>query len=190
MARLPYPRTSVAPAIITSATATIALALLAAGCGGSPATHVEQPGSTSDSRAASAQERALAFSRCMRSHGVPNYPDPNSSGELVKETSQQLGVGRSQLQTAQSACQHLLPNGGQPTRAALLQSWTDFLKFARCMRRNGVPNWPDPTRYPRHPERPTFELSGVDLNSPQVSARIHECEPLLQANNPQHLGEG
>ena len=126
----------------------------------------------------------------MRSHGVPNYPDPDSSGELVKETSQQLGVGRSQLQTAQSACQHLLPNGGQPTRAALLQSWTDFLKFARCMRRNGVPNWPDPTRYPRHPERPTFELSGVDLNSPQVSARIHECEPLLQANNPQHLGEG
>ncbi len=64
--------------------------------------------------------------------------------------------------------------------------------FARCMRRHGVPNWPDPTGYPPHPVRPTFELQlvGIDPNSPQISTKIHECEPLLHGNNPQHLGEG
>jgi hypothetical protein len=58
------------------------------------------------------------------------------------------------------------------------------------MRSHGVANWPDPTRYPRHPDRPTFELQplGIDPNSPQVVTRVRECEPLLHGNNPQHLG--
>jgi hypothetical protein len=128
----------------------------------------------------------------MRSHGVPSFADPNGSGALPKETPQQLGVATTQFQAAQSACRHVLPNGGGPTPAALQQSWSDFRSFARCMRRHGVPSWPDPTRYPRHPERPTFELQavGIDARSPQVTAEIRDCEPLLHGNNPQHLGEG
>jgi hypothetical protein len=160
------------------------IAVLAAGCGGA----------RSNPPAATAQrQRALAFAECMRSHGAPNYPDPNGSGELVKATPQQLGVSSPRLQTAQSACNHLLPNGGSgPTQAELQQSWSDFRSFARCMRRHGVSSWPDPTRYPQHPERPTFELrsAGIDLNSPRVTTKIHQCVPLLHGNNPQRLGEG
>ena len=161
----------------------LARALLAAGCGG---------GSSSNPPAPPAQENgALAFSRCVRSHGVSSFPDPTSSGGIPKETPQQLGVSSSQFQAAQRACPHLLSNGGQPTRAELQQSWSDFRRFARCMRSHRVPNWPDPTRYPSHPDRPTFNLPvGIDLNSPQISTAIHECEPLLHGNNPQHLGEG
>ena len=71
------------------------------------------PSSTSSgSSAASTQDDALAFARCMRSHGVPNYPDPTGSG-LVKESLQQLGVSSSRFQSASSDCNHLLPNGGQ-----------------------------------------------------------------------------
>ena len=164
---------SFAPAIVVVA----ALALLA-GCGG--ARHAVQ------------QSGTLAFSHCMRSRGVSNYPDPNSGGQLVKETPQQLGVSSSELQTAQRGCIHLLPGGGQPTRAELQQSWHDFLTFARCMRRHGVPNWPDPTRYPQHPERPTIDLQsvGIDPHSHQVNAKIHDCETLLHGINPQRLGEG
>ena len=115
-----------------------------------------------------------------------------AGGQLVKETPQQLGVSSSELQTAQRGCIHLLPGGGQPTRAELQQSWHDFLTFARCMRRHGVPNWPDPTRYPQHPERPTFDLQsvGIDPHSHQVNAKIHDCETLLHGINPQRLGEG
>jgi hypothetical protein len=188
-----------APAIVMSAAATGALALLAAGCGGSPGSHVAQLGSsavpsTSASRPAPStrQTGALAFSRCMRSHGVTNYPDPASSGELAKESPQQLGISGSEFQTAQDACVRMLPGGGQPTRAELRQSWSDFLNFARCMRRQGVSNWPDPAPYPQHPERPTFDLQpvGIDPNSPPITIKIHECEALLHGNNPQHLGEG
>ena len=135
-------------------------------------------------------QKALAYSRCMRSHGVSRYPDPASSGAIPKVSAQQLGVSGAQLQAAQRDCQHLVPNGGQPTPAALQQSWTDFLKFAQCMRGHGVSSWPDPTRYPAHPDRPYFDLqrAGIDLNSPQISAKIHGCLPLLHGNNPQHLG--
>jgi hypothetical protein len=84
------------------------------------------------------------------------------------------------------------PNGDSgPTSAELQQSWSDMTNFARCMRSHGVPNWPDPTRYPAHPERPTFDLQpvGIDPRSPQISTQIHQCEPLLHGNNPQRLGE-
>jgi hypothetical protein len=175
----------VAPWIVTIAAAASALALSASGCGGSSEGHGAQADPTRPSG-------ALAFSGCMRSHGVANFPDPTGSGQLPKETPEQLGLSPSRLQTAQSACRRLLPNGGQPTQAALQQSWTDFLAFARCMRRHGVPNWPDPTRYPQHPERPTFDLQavGLDPSSPPISTKVHDCVPLLHGTNPQRLGEG
>jgi hypothetical protein len=90
------------------------LALLAAACGGSSGSHVAQLGSTttksstfSNAPGASAQQNgALAFSRCVRFHGVPSYPDPSSGGLLPKKTPQQLGVSSSEFQAAQSACIH------------------------------------------------------------------------------------
>jgi hypothetical protein len=48
----------------------------------------------------------------MRSHGVPSYPDPDSSGQLAKTNAQLLGVSATQYQAAQQACRHLLPAGG------------------------------------------------------------------------------
>jgi hypothetical protein len=168
---------------------TAGLALLAAACSGRPSS----TGSGGSSNAVgSTNSQQLAFSRCMRSQGVLNFPDPGSSGGIPKETPQQLGVTSSQFQSAQSACTHLLPSGsGGPTTVELQQSWSDMANFARCMRTHGVPNWPDPTMYPPHPERPTFDLQpvGIDPNSQQISTKIHECAPLLHGNNPQHLGE-
>ena len=165
--------------------ATVALVLPVAVYGSSPSGHTAM-------LSLSATQSALAFSRCMRSHGVPNFPDPASSGVIPKETPQQLGVSNSQFQTADRGCQHLLPNGGQPTPGELRQSWSDFLKFAQCMRRHGVSNWPDPSRYPPHPERPYFDLqrAGIDPTAPQLSIKIHACLPLLHGNNPQRLGQG
>jgi subtilase family serine protease len=103
------------PLILASVAAVAALSLLAAGCGGG--------GSSGTAGAAasttSTQNRAVAFSRCMRSRGVPNFPDPPPIGARTpKPSPQQLGVGESQFQAAKSACDHLLPSGGQPARAA------------------------------------------------------------------------
>ena len=150
------------------------------------------PVAASATSQSTAVQKALAFSRCMRAHGVSNFPDPTSTGVIPKESVQQLGVSNSQLQAAQTACQRLLPNGGQPTPAALQQSWSYFLRFAQCMRHHGVQSWPDPTRYPQHPDRPYFDLqhAGIDPNAPQIISKIRLCLPLLHGTNPQHLGGG
>ena len=175
--------------------AVAATALLTA-CSASPSS-TGSGGSTNaegSTNSQSANSKLLAYAQCVRSRGVPNFPDPNSSGGFPKATLNQLAASNSQYQAATQACGHLLPNGGSgPTQAELQQSWSDMRTFAGCMRSHGVPNWPDPTGYyPQHPDRPYFNLqpAGIDPNSPQISTKIHECEPLLHGNNPQHLGEG
>ena len=193
------PRRAWPPASRTAAAivATAGLALLAAcsgssstGSGGSP-----NAGGPANSPSTNSQ-KALAFSRCVRSRGVPNYPDPNSSGGIAKETAQQLGVSSSQLQAALNACQHLLPNTGNidANPAALNQWWSQMLHFAQCMHSHGVPNWPDPSPYPQDPVRPTFNLQAAGIgfhrgaqpgnivNSPQIEAKVQQCESVLHQN--------
>ena len=70
-------------------------------------------GSSSSSNAGeTASPSLLAFSQCMRSKGVPNFPDPDAGATNAKfPTAQQLGVSSSQYQAGENACQHLLPAG-------------------------------------------------------------------------------
>ena len=181
------------PIVRTAAviTATSALALLAAACGGAPGSHVAQLGSTTtksstSSWAAAAQQNGmLAFSRCMRSHGVPNFPDPNSSGALPKSQVDQLAASSPQFPPAHRACEHLLPNGGQPTQAQVQQAWNEMRNFAHCMRSHGVPNWPDPAATSQQDQRPFFHVpDSIDPNAPQITTKIRVCQHVLHANNP------
>jgi len=176
-----------AAAIIAAA----GLALLAAACGGSPSS--TGSGGSSNAGGSASSQSAVAYSHCMRSRGVPNFPDPSGSGGIPKETAQQLGVSSSQLQAAQNACQHLLPNTGNidDNPAALHQWWSQMLQFARCMHSHGVPNWPDPSAYSQDPQRPTFNLHAAGIgfhlgaqpgnivNSPQIEARVRQCESVV-----------
>ena len=159
------------------------LALLAAACGGAPAGHAGQLGSTatrtgtssSDASAGSAQgQGAFAFARCMRSHRVPNWPDPGSSGTFDKSklTTQQLGAGPSRVQAAQRACNRLLPNGGGPSAAQLQQAKTQGLAFAGCVRDHGVQNFPDPDNSGRIPDPASV---GIDQGSPTFRAANRAC---------------
>jgi hypothetical protein len=169
--------------------ATVGLALLAAACSGSPGSHVAQLGSTTTKSTTSSpsanSQKVLAFSRCVRAHGVPNFPDPNSSGALPKRQVAQLTAGNPQFPAAHRACEHLLPNGGQPTQAQAQQAWNDMRKFARCMRSHGVPNWPDPAPTSQQDQRPFFHLpDSIDPNAPQITTKIRACQHVLHANNP------
>jgi hypothetical protein len=166
------------------------LALLAAACGGSKGSQVAQLGSTaatsgSSSSAAAQETGMLPFSSCMRSHGVPAFPDPDSSGTLPKRQVAQLAASDPQFVAAHRTCEHLLPNGGQPTQAQVQQAWVDMRSFARCMRSHGVSNWPDPTFTSEHDHRPFFNPpASIDPNAPQITARIRTCQHVLHANNP------
>jgi len=134
----------------------------------------------------SPRSQMLAFSRCMRAHGVTNFPDPNSSGAFPKILVAHLAATNPRFVPARRACAHLLPNGGQPTQAQTRQAWNDMRTFARCMRSHGVPAWPDPAFTSREDHRPFFhtEEVGIDANAPRVTAAIHACQHLLQAGNP------
>src|SRR2546423_13523151 len=107
--------------------ATAALALPAAACGGSPSASGSGTAGGS-TRSLSTNSQMLAYAQCVRSHGVPDFPDPDSSGALDKSkmTPQHLGVSDSELQAAENPCQHLLPNGGgRPTPAQLEKEGSD-----------------------------------------------------------------
>jgi hypothetical protein len=109
----------------------------------------------------------------MRSNGVSQYPDPDSSGHLVKESLQQLGVSSSTFQSAQSACRHLLPNGGSgPTAAQVQQERAQALSFSQCVRAHGVPNFPDPDSTGRIPDPATV---GIDQGSPKFETANRAC---------------
>ena len=93
-----------------------------------------------------ASKGAPGYVSCMRSHGVPNFADPSSSGaftELKNRTAlQQLRVSASQLMTASHDWVHLLPAGHSQT--VTLQQQPDYLRAAACMRSHGITNFPDP----------------------------------------------
>lgn len=112
----------------------------------------------------------------MRSNGVPSYPDPDSSGHLVKESLRELGVSTSQFQTAETACGHMLPNGGRPpSEAARQQVKTESLAFSRCVRAHGVPSFPDPDSTGRIPDPARV---GIDQGSPKFKAANQACGKL------------
>jgi hypothetical protein len=168
-----------------------ALALLAAACAGSPSS-AGSDGSSSP-RGSSSSRSAVGYSACMRSHGVPNFPDPDSSGNLPKGDAQLFGVSGSQLQAARTACQPLLPDAdgslnansfrqcvlaGDCPPALVQQALTEMRNFAGCMRSHGVPTWPDPTIGPNG--GPYFDLSAAgisrqDAQSSQVSGTTRQC---------------
>jgi hypothetical protein len=178
--------------IAAAVTATAGLSLLAAGCGsGSPGSRVARLGSmTTPTRSGSSSTAAasrgksdpVAFSHCMRTHGVLNFPDPNDSGAIPKVSLQQLGVSSSQFRTTR-ACRRLLPSRAQPSPAQIQQVINALSKFARCVRSHGVPNWPDPlAEYdPGQPGTPGFprEMPGVNENSPHVEGATGACQHLL-----------
>jgi hypothetical protein len=160
------------------------MALLAAACSGSPSS--TSSGGSSNPRG-SATSQTLAYARCVRSHGVPNFPDPNTGGQFNKTTLQLLAASNSRYQTATQTCAHLLPaGGGGPTAAELRQEWSGMASFARCMRSHGVPNWPDPTPYPPDPSRPTFRLSASIQPVPQTISKMDVCLRLVP--NSQAVG--
>ena len=88
----------------------------------------------------------LAYSRCMRSHGVPSFPDPKQVGGGIQVGSASGIDPRSTLYvSAETACAHLLENGGQPTQTARRLELARMLQVSRCMRAHGVSAFPDPT---------------------------------------------
>jgi hypothetical protein len=107
-------------------------------CGGGAATVV-----TAHSRTAAKAvlaRLALATARCVRAHGVPDFPDPNSHGLL---TLARKGPLARKENTAMGICAHLLSHPRAPLMIVGRISPRTLLRFSDCMRANGLPGYPD-----------------------------------------------
>jgi hypothetical protein len=174
---------------------TISLGLLAAtlglaACGSSTPTTSTAAATNS---AAVKQASGLAFAKCVRAHGVPNFPDPTSNGQggIQIQQSQRSGSGPSTkvngvsvngpaFQSAMQACRSYLPNGGKPSAAQTAKVKAQALAMSRCMRSHGVSNFPDPTFQsgPNGGVGVGIRIgngSGIDPNSPAFETASKAC---------------
>jgi hypothetical protein len=118
--------------------AVVLIAFLVAGCGGGK--------KADDPPEADPASASLKFVRCLREHGV-DAPDPAADGSISIPVPGPGGSGGPvagpDFQRAQKACAKYAP------QQSLTPGSTDgiakaALAFAKCMRRHGVSNFPDP----------------------------------------------
>jgi len=152
----------------------IGLALTVAACavGADPTT--SQAG-TSSLGGDTARAEGLAYAQCMRSHSVPNFPDPvlTPSGHYGFRT---LGINPQSpaFVAATAACKSLLPEwwGGNPPSQLSPAQEHAWLTWAQCIRTNGVPNFPDPT----FADGRVAINNGGAASSPQWQAAEQACK--------------
>ena len=122
------------------------------------------------------------FSACMRKHGLPNYPDPNSQGVITIHSGMGFDPGSPAFRSAQTTCSKLLPNGGQPTAAQIAQRQQQMLAFSACMRAHGLKDFPDPSngglRISVHPG------SDLDPNNPTFVKAQQACQKYIPFKGP------
>jgi hypothetical protein len=129
----------------------------------------------------------VAFAACMRSHGVPGFPDPASTGGIPKPAvvSAFQAVSKSLGDAAEHACNHLVPAGGlsgQPVRTITPQDRQDYLRAAACMRSHGFPTFPDPTF--ESDDAQVNLPSSINQNSSRFTSAATICTKLIPAGLP------
>ena len=122
--------------------------LLGAGCGSGAAEH----------STAGKPTKAAKFSECMRDNGVKQFPDPDASGELTIDgvlNGSSLDPDGAAWKAAIAACKDLEPSGftGRTRTGSRQQA---ALRFAQCIRDNGVTDFPDPT-----PDAPLVDTNRI-----------------------------
>jgi hypothetical protein len=166
-----------------AAAAVAAVALPMAACSGSGSS----PSSAAPLGLTTMTAQALAYAKCMRAHGITNFPDPT-----VQDSARSKGVGfnlgagidthSSQFQSASKQCQKQT-GFGHISAAQLQQGMKAMLNYADCMRSHGITNFPDPFE---NSHQIGFNLtgSGIDPNAPRVKAANKTCQPLMPGGGP------
>jgi hypothetical protein len=165
--------------VLAASVAACALSVLAAGCGGGGSSPgVANVASTTTGVTTPPQSGAVAFAECMRSHGLPGWPDPESNGGFDKTKLRALGYSVTRVRAVEDGpCNHLLPQGGPPATAQQTRTRVaDGLSFARCMRGHGVARFPDPTAQGQLTVE-MVQADGIDVHSPAVLQAVQACLP-------------
>jgi len=145
------------------------------GCSHAPASGTNSSGS--------AHEEAMKFAECMRNNGISQFPDPSPSGGFTIDAianGSSLDTSSAAFKQALGECKDLEPAGftGQKRSAELQQA---ALKFAQCVRDNGVKDFPDPT-----PDGPLIDTNRIpsaatSAGMSALNAATSKCGEYAQA---------
>jgi hypothetical protein len=151
------------------------VALIGAGCG---LKDTARTSATASPKRASAREKAVRFAECIRAHGVADFPDPNARNEFEYGVSVTPAVWK----RATTACKDLQPPGTLSSKRTHREQ-SDALKFAQCMRDNGVKDFPDPAN--GEPLVDTTKIPSLGDRSPRTdpvfAPAMQKCRVALQA---------
>ncbi|MDQ2811095.1 MAG: hypothetical protein M3Z75_04245 [Actinomycetota bacterium] len=157
------------------ALALIAIVVLLSACG-SNAPVKTGTGSGGDANTTANVEEAVKFAECIRDNGVSEFPDPDASGDFAYgiKAGSPLDPSTAAWQHAIGACKGLEPAGFMPKHLTA-QQIAARLKFAQCMRANGVPSFPDPAN-----NGPLINVQHAQSN-PEIQAALQKCRSHLAA---------
>jgi hypothetical protein len=121
------------------------------------------------------------FSACMRTHGVPNFPDPDGEGVITIHSGMGIDPNSPKFISARATCSKLLPND-TATPAQLAERQQELLAFSTCMRAHGLKDFPDPTSDGIR----ITSGAGSDLqpNNPTFQRAQQACQGLLRFKTP------
>ena len=117
-----------------------------------------------------------AYAICMRSHGIPDFPDPTTSPgggvsfQINGGPGSDLNHYNPSFMAADKACRGLLPGAGQAPAPLSAQRIAAEVSWARCMRSHGLPGFPDPN------SQGAFDSSKFDENSPAFQPASNACK--------------
>jgi hypothetical protein len=109
----------------------------------------------------------------MRSHGIHDFPDPDSRGNFDLGGSTDLNSSNPTYQAATHTCGSLGIAGKASAPSLSPQQVAALVRFAGCMRSNGINSYPDPDSSGRIPGIRHF---GIDPNSSQFQAANNACQ--------------
>jgi hypothetical protein len=143
------------------------IALLAMGC-----TPTAKHQAAGPAKGASTYQQAVAFAKCMRTHGDPGFPDPGPEGAFPNDNGS-LKKDSPQFKTAAAACKKFEP--GSPPQSVFQQDYRRLLKYSACMRAHGLPKFPDPVL---EDHGVGYKGDGINPNAPQYKAAHQACRSL------------
>ncbi|MFG2732296.1 hypothetical protein [Streptomyces canus] len=142
---------------------------LISGCSGeSNAASGDEPSSSSSGSANSAFDQALEFSECMRAEGVPEFPDPQQADGGVRMDAGDVDTNSPEFQGAMEACRDKAPQAQGQGQGGEALDPTKVAAWAECIRKNGVPNFPDP------------EINGGQMALDFAGAGLSMADPAFQ----------
>ncbi|MFC7532644.1 hypothetical protein [Actinoplanes sp. GCM10030250] len=170
----------------------VLLAAMAAGCAkttGSPTVASAASGGPRPTATPSAQtsfdpDAPIKYSRCMRENGMTWFPDPQDGKLSITVPST---VDKEKFEEASEACRQYAPDGGERPQMdpAMLEQ---ARQMSRCMRENGVPDFPDPN------SDGSLEINGAELGTgpgdPTFDAAEEACSQYRPSGAVERHAEG